>query len=100
MAGLLLGLACGGWGSSGHCLELCLQDARRTQPLLAPGLQGTRTSEAAPRAARGRLPPGRAAFVSLALCPRQSDLALASRSDVPGGPEPLHEAGFGDSTER
>lgn len=45
--------------------------------------------------------PGRAAaFVSLALCPRQSDLALALDLGVPGGPEPLHEAGFGDSTER
>lgn len=39
MAGLLLGLARGGWGSSGHCLELCLQDGWRTQPLLAPGLK-------------------------------------------------------------
>lgn len=67
---------------------------------VGPGPQGTRMSEAVLRAAGGRLPPGRAAFVSLALCPRQSDLALATRSGVPGGPEPLHEAGFGDSTER
>lgn len=64
------------------------------------GPQSTRTSEAVARAARGRLPPGCATFISLALCPRQSDLALGTRSGVPGGPDPLQEAGFGDSMGR
>lgn len=98
MAGLLPGLAPGRWGSSGHCLEFCLQDDRRSQSLLAPGLKTLRRRMLFLEQPVGSVPPGRASSVSLVLCPRQSDLALTTRSGAPGGPEPLREAGFGDST--